>query len=91
MTLQRIYVLFVLEVPTQPRWPMDYQQIRMVMVSAIAPRNSGSSSAIGPASSPRRSTLSWPMWASRCQDSAPVPAGELLHRTVRAHDQSRTH
>jgi len=27
----------------------------------------------------------------RGQDSPAVPAGELLRRTVRAHDQSRTH
>jgi putative transposase len=76
VTLRRSYVFFVLEVAsrsvhllgaiTNPDGRWTTQQVRnLVMVLAIASPSCGSSSATGPASSPRRLMPSSPMWASR--------------------------
>ncbi|MCA1821217.1 MAG: IS3 family transposase, partial [Pseudonocardia sp.] len=75
VTLKRIYVFFVLEVTnrslhllgttTNPDGRWTTQQIRnLVMDLDDRAPSSGSSSAIGPASSPHPSTPSSPIWAS---------------------------
>lgn len=76
VTLQRIYVFFVLEVSNravhllgatanQTANGPHSKSATSSWISTIASPSSGSSFATGPASSRHPSTLSWPMWASR--------------------------
>jgi hypothetical protein len=80
VTLQRISVFFILEVAhrsvhllgttTNPDGRWTTHQVRtLVMDLGDRAPSSGSSSATGPASSPRHLMPSWPMWASRWSGS----------------------
>jgi hypothetical protein len=85
VTLQRIYVFFVLEVASRSVHLLVRQRTRTAggppsrsatwsWISATASPGSGSSFETGPASSQRRSTRSWPMWHLRGPDATALPS-----------------
>jgi hypothetical protein len=102
LTLQRLYVLFVLEVGDRSLHvlgvtghsdgPWTTQRpATLSWISASMPPGSGSSSEIGPGNSRHRSTRSWRSRARGGQDPAPVSAGELLRRTPRVDRADRAY